>query len=229
MEMIVFIFVLVMLFAVLIPQLVRTSRAAKLRVCADNLKQVVLAHLLYVNDHEFVVFPGQVSTNEGGTIEHLQSGELFQHFKRFTNEFVEGLPNTNEPASPRVLVCPSDNRKAAKSFGTLGNSNLSYFVNADIGQLSGAGLQPLDRAQNYIAIGDRNVTNSAALNTWMVSVAKTNQLGWDSRMHNKGRNSSQPSVGNVALADGSVKTLTSTELRQAFTFVWPETSRLILP
>ena len=223
-EMILIIFVLAMLFAVLIPQLVRANRAAKLATCRDNLKQVVLAHLIYLNDHEFCLFPGQISTNEGGTMEYLQSGELFLHFMRFTNEF-------GQSAKPKVLVCPSDDREAAKSFESLSNANLSYFVNGDIERVCGQGPpEPLPRVQGAIALGDRNVTNGTGPTILTVTVANTNRLSWNNnRMHNKERNASQPSVGNVALADGSVQTLTSTQLQQAFTFTWPEKRRLILP
>ena len=218
------VFVLAMLFVVLIPQLVRASRASKLSVCKDNLKQAVLAQMVYQNDHESCCWPTAVSTNKGGTLEHLQSGELFQHFKRFTNELAQ-------PPNPEIFVCPSDDRKAARSFETLGNSNLSYFVNADIYNHMG-GVEPLDRAIQHIAIGDRNITNGTGPKTLTVTAANTNRLGWNNRMHNKGRNASQPFVGNVATLDGSVHTMTSLALKETFglqTLFWPGTNRLFLP
>ena len=209
--MIVVALVLVVLLAVLLPQMVRTKHSA---VCINNLKQVSLAHLLYRDDHQLAFYPGEVSTNEGGTLEYLKRGALSEYFKRLTNEFL----------GAKALVCPSDHRKAARSFKTLGDSNLSYFVNADIGHLGG-GLQPFNRV--VIALGDRNVTNGTGPLARTISVTQSNQLGWNKEMHNKGRRGSQPLLGNVAMIDGSVRTLTSTGLQQAFNY--EGSSRLVLP
>ena len=115
--------VLVLLLGVLLPQMIRTKRSTQLSACVENLKQIVFAHILWEHDYNSARFPGEVSTNKGGTLEYLKRGELFEHFRALTN----GLS-----FKPTVLVCPSDNRKPAKSFRTLGNSNLSYFVNMDL-------------------------------------------------------------------------------------------------
>lgn len=219
-ELILSAFVMVML-CFLIPQLIwRGKHATQLSACAANLKQLAIAQCIFMEEHGFIAFlPGQRSTNEGGTMEYLQNGDLAQHFKCFTNELT----------APNVLRCPSDDRTSAVGFSALGNPNLSYFVNRDTGRVSGSGPIPLDSrdCRNTVAIGDRNVTNSAGQYGGVAIVDRNQELGWNLTMHNKAKRRSQLSLGNVAFTDGSAVNLTPAGLRDAFDY--PGTSRLVLP
>lgn len=211
-ELLVVSLILVILLGVLVPQLIRKKRSAELAACLGNLKQIVLAELLWQNDHETGYFSSAVSTNNGGTLEYLSRGELFQHFKGLSNELTV----------PTILPCPSDNRMAAKNFGTLANSNLSYFVNMDAGTGKSTGPPrrwPLTkRFISTIFIGDRNVTNNIGQRAGIITVTESNynQLGWNAQMHNKGRNRFQASIGNAATVDGSVHSLTTSNLQRGF-------------
>jgi hypothetical protein len=191
--------------AVLLIQMVRATRRTELLACKSNLQRVSLAQLAWVNDSEVAGFPGEISTNRGGTMEYLQKGELFQHFRKITNE----LAGTN--LSPKVLTCPSDDRKAATNFATLANSNLSYFVNRGPTLFSSQPTICSDGQQ--VVLGDRNVTNN-------------NQLGWSPQMHNRWKGGFQSPVGNIAELNGSVRSVTIKELREALSI---GSSRLALP
>jgi prepilin-type processing-associated H-X9-DG protein len=214
--------ILVILMGVLLPQTIRKKHSAQLAACIANLKQVMLAEMIWQNDHETSRLSGEVSTNKGGTLEYLHRVELFQHFKSLSNELV----------TPAILACPSDNREAANGFNILNNSNLSYFVNMDVG----SGMvpwQPLDELIVTVAIGDRNVTNKMGQRAGIMSITVSNYdyLGWNAQMHNKGNNASQSSIGNAAFADGSVETVTSSKLQRAFRYQGSDLSpsRLALP
>jgi competence protein ComGC len=87
-ELLVAVLTLMVLLGILVPPMIQRKRSAQLAACNENLKIVVLGHLLYLNDHEFHAFPGQVSTNKGGTMEYLDAGQLFKHFEQLSNELV---------------------------------------------------------------------------------------------------------------------------------------------
>ena len=189
----------------------RSKQTAPLSVCGQNLKQVSFAHLFWVNDHERGVLPGQISTNDGGTMEYLQNGKMFRHFQSLSNELFD--PALPPPADLKLLVCPSDNRRPAKDFSTLSNSNLSYFVNGGVGRFSGSGPwnDPPRDSIGYVVFGDRNVTNSGGRGRDFIVVDRTQQVGWKASMHN--RSGAKVSIGNIAEADGTVRKLTAARLQ----------------
>jgi len=221
MELILIAFVMVMLLGFLLPQMIRKMKhSAQLSACAANLKELAIAEIIYMEEHNLFGFlPRQHSTNEGGTMEYLQNRDLVQHFKCFTN----GL------TTPKVLLCPSDDRASAGSFWTLGNSNLSYFVNRDAGRVSGTGAIPLDSrdCRLTVAVGDRNVSSSAGQQRGVMIVDRNQELGWSFTMHNKAKRRSQPLLGNVAFTDASVISLTPPKLKEAPDY--PGASCLVLP
>jgi len=50
----------------------RVSDRNPMAACQANLKQLTLAELIWVNDHDSVTFPAQSSTNAGGLSEFLR-------------------------------------------------------------------------------------------------------------------------------------------------------------
>jgi hypothetical protein len=208
-ELIVVVLVLVVSACVLLPQLAHAKRTAQLSHCGKNLNGIILAHLLWVNDRELAALPGQISTNDGGTMEYLQKGELFRHFQSLSNELFD--PTLPPPFDLRVLVCPSDNRQAGKSFATLANSNLSYFVNGNVSRVSGKGIDFSHYSMSHIAVGDRNVTSSVWRTGGVAVIDPSQQVGWSRSMHNKRK--FKPLGGNVAYLYGSVSNLTSAQLQ----------------
>jgi hypothetical protein len=215
--------ILVMLVGVLVPQMIQKKRTSQRVACVGNLKIVVLGELLWINDNPKGRLSWQVPTNEGGTLEYLDRGKLFPHFKALSNKL----------STPVILTCPADNREAVKAFSILEDSNLSYFMNMDapMGGRSGPPM-PLDEISMSIVLGDRNVTNNPGPRAGIISVTASNysSLGWNSRM-NHGRNPYRISIGNVACVDGSVRTMTPIDLQKAFKYEVFNgySSRLALP
>jgi len=168
--------------------------------CVNNLVQIGLAFRLWSDDHTNQ-FPMSVSTNFGGTREYTATGETFQHFQVMSNEVV----------SLKVLVCPADKRQPAKSWATLSNSNISYFVSLDADET-----QP-----QALLAGDRNLQiDGAAAKPGLLLLRTNSVVGWTHEMHN--------GFGNVALADGSVQQFSSAKLREAVANS-RVTNRLVIP
>ena len=224
MEILVVVLVLILLMCVLLPRLVQSKRSSQLTGCMANLKQVMLAELLWINDNEKRRLSWQYSTNEKGTLEYLERGGISPHLKAVTNEIM----------SPRILTCPSDNRAVAKDFSALADSNLSYFMNMDawIGGRSG-GIAPREKLVQVIIFGDRNVTNSTGPKSGIITLTEMNykSLNWDSRLHNPTRKPSQTLIGNIAYGDGSAATAKATNLHEALEYelFLDSTNRLAVP
>jgi len=150
--------VLGILAAMLIPALVRAKGKSKRIQCINNLKQDGLAFRLWdsMGDGRY---PMAVSTNKGGTMEFAESGNTFRHFQVMSNEL-----NT-----PKILVCPDDNRTAATSFAKLNNQNVSYFV----------GLDAEEARPQMLMTGDRNVTKRFDLRAFRARIAACNSRRLD--------------------------------------------------
>ena len=192
--------VLGILAAMLIPALVRAKGKSKRIQCINNLKQDGLAFRLWdsMGDGRY---PMAVSTNKGGTMEFAESGNTFRHFQVMSNEL-----NT-----PKILVCPDDNRTAATSFAKLNNQNVSYFV----------GLDAEEARPQMLMTGDRNVTNGSTSVRSVLELRPAIPAGWTETMHNGN--------GNVGMADGSVFQHTTLTLRNALRNTGNTTNRIALP
>jgi hypothetical protein len=95
----------------------KSSRCGGIR-CPSNLKQTALGFCLYASDHEDR-FPWQLTTNLGGTLEYLDSSQVYRHFSSISNEL----------QNPKILVCPSDSsRTRSMNWTSLTNANISYFI-----------------------------------------------------------------------------------------------------
>lgn len=207
---------------VVLPQLHRGCRAQPMN-CINNLKQISVAFRLTQGD----ITPGGgiylvslPATNSGiANAVELQSAKdgdpspyTYQVFASMSNEL-----NT-----PKLLVCPTDERTAHTNFNMnvgdskdparLSNRNLSYFAGRDV----------REESSNMIQCGDRNLgTGEKGPNSdYGYSGAPGGETGyakelgltnatvqWTGKMHNK--------QGNVLFADGHVENLTSIKFREA--------------
>ena len=185
-EVLVIIVVVFLLWLVMHGMVSARNRAYRIR-CNNYLKQVGLAARIWSNDHG-ERFPWTVSTNQGGTLEYASSAEVYRHFVVMSNELT----------TPFVLKCLSDTRRiSAKSFSSLANENISYFIGLDADE---------DRPQTILS-GDRNITGGVTNGNWFLF--GSNALpGWDSTIHDH--------VGNIGLGDGSVQQFTPNLLAQQF-------------
>lgn len=180
--------------------------------CTNNLKQTGLAFLMWAMDHNGK-FPMQVALTNGGTMEFVGGGPVFQNF----------LVMSNELNTPRILWCPADRaRKRADSFACSSDSGeipltndyqISYFVGVDAWKSS----------PSMFLCGDRNLALDGVPATHGLQLFATNRLAtWTPEDLHKGQ-------GNVGLADGSVQQLSSSRLRAQLCETGVATNRLAIP
>jgi prepilin-type processing-associated H-X9-DG protein len=192
--------VIAILAAMLLPALASAKRKSKRIECVNNLKQAGLAFRLWEGDNGDK-YPMAVSTNKNGTMEYAEDGNAFRHFQVMSNEL----------STPKILVCPADNRTAAASFARLENQNVSYFV----------GLDATDVRPQMLLTGDRNVTNGIAPEHSILKLVPDQPAGWTEALHN--------GVGNIGLADGSVQQVSIPGLQQMLKHTGDSTNRVALP
>jgi prepilin-type processing-associated H-X9-DG protein len=192
--------VIAILAAMLLPALASAKRKAQRINCVNNLKQDGLAFRLWEGDNGDK-YPMAVSTNKNGTMEYAEGGNAFRHFQVMSNEL----------STPKILVCPADDRTAAASFARLKNQNVSYFV----------GLDATDVRPQMLLTGDRNVTNGLSPVRSVLELRPEIPAGWTEAMHNGN--------GNVGLADGSVQQFTTPGLCNALRNIGDATNRIALP
>jgi prepilin-type processing-associated H-X9-DG protein len=184
-ELLVVIAIIAILAGLLLPALARAKMKAQQVQCVANLKQVGAAFHIFLHDHKGS-FPMQVSTNDGGTLEYVYSSYLIPGQFYFQYRHFQAL--SNELATPKMLVCPSDrDRYAATSFRDFNNLNISYFVgaNADYG------------LPNSMLAGDRNVTNGAYGARTIIRLGDAYGVYWTGEMHQF--------RGNILFADARVE------------------------
>ena len=200
-ELLVIIAVAMVLAVLAVSALAKAKAKARKISCTCNLKQAGLSFRIFAEDHADL-FPMGVSTNKGGSKEHLGTSEVFQHFRALSNEL----------STTKVLVCPADTRKAAPGFSVLSNINISYFVGANAA----------DSLPQTLLAGDRNLmTNSVPVGAGPLVLTANVSVGWTAALH---RNS-----GNVALGDGSVQQFTSARLQDQAIHSGVATNRLLIP
>jgi prepilin-type N-terminal cleavage/methylation domain-containing protein len=202
-EVLVVIAILAVLVVLLLPALAGAKKKAQLITCNGELKEIGLSFKIWEGDHTNL-FPMSVSTNFGGTMEYASNGETFRHFQVMSNEL----------STPKILVCPTDVRAAAKDFGsTFSNTNISYFVSMDAD----------DSRPEMLLSGDRNIVGGIKLADGILEITTNQPITWSSEMHD--------GIANVGLADGSV-----IQLGRGRHIDWPEwevqifaTNRLAIP
>ena len=173
-ELFVILVILALLFATLVPAVALSKRKAQRIKCTNNLKQIGTSFRLFSTDHGDK-YPETTSTNKSGAREYLwQSNFAARYFSMLSNEL----------ATPKNLLCPTGNRKAAINYAALSDANVSYF----------AGLDADETRPQALLAGDRNLTiNGVEARGDIVEIHPTDQLGWSKAMHRYS--------GNVALGD----------------------------
>ncbi len=183
-EVMVVIFSLFILAVVLLPAL-SAPRIRSALACINQLKETGMAVKISEGNHAGAYPVTMPATIDGSTIPTaaLIAETIFQSM-------------SNELSSPRVLVCPADRgRLPASSFRTLGAKNISYFVNLDA---ITAG------AQDIVAGDDNLAVRGSRVKSGLTAFSNTVPLSWTADRHRY--------CGNVALADGSVRVLTNSNL-----------------
>ncbi|TAL02563.1 MAG: hypothetical protein EPO07_07160 [Verrucomicrobia bacterium] len=191
---------------VALPFFGRARSRARAICCNCNLKQIGLGFRQWAMDHSESYQMG-VSTNLGGSMEYLDNGQTFQHFRAASNEL-----NT-----PFVLVCPEDSREPVRTFDNFfSNSNLSYFV----------GVVTNTESPLMFLAGDRRILGGNKLANGILELTSENVIGWEKDLH---KSRSYGVLGNIALADGSVQGFTDARLREALKYTGETTNRFSMP
>ena len=208
-DLVVVIAVLVVLGIFLIPALQRATQKSRSICCNCNLKQIGTAYRIWANDNGDQ-FPAFAPITNGGW------SNLLYRTNASTYAWTNYVLMANELGqSPKLLVCPSDERKPADAFSSfLSNRRLSYVVG-----VSSDGTQP-----NSLLSGDRNLgpgtepdreygfspKNGAGNDIAIQTNFNAGPICWSLKMHSEGRTTT---VGNILLGDGSSQQVSSDNLR----------------
>ncbi|HEY9173943.1 MAG TPA: prepilin-type N-terminal cleavage/methylation domain-containing protein [Verrucomicrobiae bacterium] len=215
-ELVVVVAILTLLFTLLLPARASTRANVARITCVNNLKQVGLAFRTWADAHQ-ARFPMKVADSQGGAAGAVPvAGATAPNVWRIFQVL------SNECKTPKVVVCPADERNPRTNFlnVTVGTTYRDFFDNTAVSYFVGADADDT-RPQMFLS-GDRNIgtgpfnpssygySPSTVLGA-AVSIGTNTSTGtganlqWTDKMHQK--------QGNVLLADGSVQQLDSSRLR----------------
>ena len=194
--------VVMILFVVFAPVVFRPHRSSRIG-CVNNLKQIWLAAKVWAGDNNDTL-PMGISVTNGGSMELVATGNVIATF----------LVMSNELGTARIVFCPDDtSRFSTNDYGGLSNSNISFFISADMTN---------DSNPQMILTGDSDLMlGGKMLKPGLASLWTNDPVAWSTTRHNKS--------GNIGLADGSVQSTTSGSLRTYLQQTGLATNRFALP
>ena len=201
-EVLVVIAVIAMVAAMVIPMRYSPDKTPS-TACLSHLKQINLGFLLYAEDNAGK-FPMQVSITNGGTMEFLNRNQTFPHYQKI----FQYLRYTE------VLRCPADKgRRTAATYQTLTDTNLSYFLNADVSTNNPA---------ESILTGDRNLqANGQPVSAGLFTLTTNLDVSWTRELHQN--------FGCLGFADGHAESCKKANLNSLVKRQNVASSRLSIP
>ncbi len=202
-ELLLMLAVLSLLLAIVLPALAHERARSARIICANNLRQIGMGFQLWGNDHGGLA-PYEVDMVEGGTRVHPLAANTWFHFAWISNEL----------ASPKMLLCPSDSGTAATEFSgdpkkgylnpNFANQATTYFLTERTSQID-----------LLVQAGDRNLKFNAGLRgcsrfnaAWAINLPyQRSDEGWTNALHG--------TEGNFLSSDGSVEQAVNERFREA--------------
>jgi hypothetical protein len=194
---------------------IATDRSRSSRIhCANNLRQLWMALQLWGGEHGDQLL-WNASMTDGGTRLHPLSANAWLHYAYLSNEL----------ASPKILLCPSDTGTPARDFSghpesgylhsNFRNRATSYFLNA---HPNGVVLGTPFFYGNDVLLGDRNIPVDGSTGCSVFAQASyisvrpiRPSFGWKEGLHGV-------NAGHLLLYDGQVQFSDNAQLRAAFEF-----------
>lgn len=204
-EVLVIVVVVAVIAVMILPSIGSKVRKRVQRIlCVDNLKQITVAFR-----EQGDKYPMQVSTNSGGAMELVATGNVAAVFQVMSNNLF----------TPKRLICPADaDHHAATDFAAgFGNANISYFV----------GLDADDGHLESVVAGDDNFEiGGIPVKSGVLQIFTNTPIAWRGERHKN--------WGNFNLADGWVcwtntAGLTNALIQHCKTANTGDTIRLAIP
>lgn len=201
-EVLVVILIATVVMVMILPRRNNPDRA-RIYHCLNNVKQIDLGFIMYSDDNHGK-FPIQTSTTNGGTMDFLEHNQTFPHFQKLSG-YIRYMP---------VFVCPTDKKRpAANDYEHLTDTNLSYFLNADVSTNNSA---------TSIMAGERHLAvNGQPVHHGTLTLVVNQNVTWTRELH--------PNLGTLGFADGHTEISRATNVTSNFRQQGLATVRLSIP